>query len=1395
MKSPRMKRLSIIGFTMIVVIIPFCMYYLFFVQTQNSYFTKRNFRVLADIANQMKSKIDSLTLNLVNAAKRAQEKNENNTGKGQGDAKPVAEADKLKSALQMIPNLQPVKAEPARPASGGASATTQMPTRPVASNARANGADSTRAAVPTSASPNANRESGATAETQSSPSRPAGPASSVPSVSLSLKLKGGSFWLYPEYSGNTVSASASDINKLFNPLVRRYVIDELNETQERLFDEVLVAEQQDGRVIFERGQPGLSIVSLDSLLNDKGGKLELKLADQSSTLADVRFAGADYKLFLQPVRLTLSSGTDDNDQGVRWVVCGLTRVDHFKDETFAISYSVLIVFVFVVLLSVLSWPLLKLRLMGPKDRLRRGDFALTIFSALMGTALLTFFLLDTHAYISLEKTLDDQLEKLSANIQTNFHDELGSVLTQLRSLDEQILASKEPDEAISELKASKVSTPPMLMASPAKAPQPSGKANILAGTIDWEAARYPYFNSVTWADASGLQRIKWATGVDRTALINVSDRAYFSNARDGKTWTLQNADGDFEYYVEPVNSKTTGENVAVISTRVPRSSWVLSMQTRLLSLMRTVLPAGYGYAMIKGDGSVLFHSDEDKNLGEQFFEECGNNRLLRAAVLARVDEFVDAEYLGKGHRLFVRPMPGTPWLLVVFRDKQMARTIHLEMLTLSLILYLVFAVVALLVVSIVYLPRRGERIRRLWPSERNARHYDRLMVINAALVIVFLIVAWKVKSEGLLVFCCFLLPSLATVLGALILKDATAGHGGSDSPVPERLRLLSWLPYRKGYAVALVGSLALMSILPAFGFFQIARNFEMKLMVKHGQVSLARALERRAARTSRQYASITIGPNDEQKNAFLQSRLNPEPQRLNWDVYDSFFFTTLHSIPVVDASLFIPEQPGKLNSLLTLLRPLYNQACVESQELARGGSADGLWSWGQDAQGRFLLQKGKEGGSGEMSLALVSSVPTLGVSDTFSKWLVVILALGGMCALVYQLVRFVTRHFFFLDKDSPRSIVAGVTHLSPTNNVAILRPPMAANGNGWNPENSHRIDLSQVSIWPGWANTIKASVPAAGQTIVLDHFEQDMDDPAANREKLQAIEQFLSESRRVVVVSTVDPLRFSISAASGNPATASNGAGNEASTEPEGKGENKTAAAAAPRKTAASESEQAAARWSMAFSTFVTVYSPDHAGADFVRKNTGFLRVMKANRPWRYLERIGMEIAGNGTSHEGKGLDRAAQEEQINEVVDQARAYHQALWATCSQDERCALIHLALDGMISSKNTDVRQLLKRGLVVRDPGLRLMDESFRRFVLSASAGEDIDAWRHAGGSNWELMKVPLLLILLTVALFLFVTQKEVYDSSVTFLSALTAGLAALFKLLGMFQKKSAGAVDA
>jgi hypothetical protein len=188
-----------------------------------------------------------------------------------------------------------------------------------------------------------------------------------------------------------------------------------------------------------------------------------------------------------------------------------------------------------------------------------------------------------------------------------------------------------------------------------------------------------------------------------------------------------------------------------------------------------------------------------------------------------------------------------------------------------------------------------------------------------------------------------------------------------------------------------------------------------------------------------------------------------------------------------------------------------------------------------------------------------------------------------------------------------------------------------------------------------------------------------------------------------------------------------------------------------------------------------------------------FAGFLKTKTPWRYIEPIRnwIDIVQDGGVKIGR--DRARIEELISEVGEQAYAYHNAIWASCSEGQRCTLIQLAQDGMISPKNRHLRRLVKRGLIVLDPSVRLMDESFRRFVKTVSRDQDVEGWRQQdGGSAWQLLRAPLLLILVGVALFLFITQKDFYDSTISFMSAATAGIAALFRLLGMFHGKDKGA---
>src|SRR5262245_17606935 len=115
--------------------------------------------------------------------------------------------------------------------------------------------------------------------------------------------------------------------------------------------------------------------------------------------------------------------------------------------------------------------------------------------------------------------------------------------------------------------------------------------------------------------------------------------------------------------------------------------------------------------------------------------------------------------------------------------------------------------------------------------------------------------------------------------------------------------------------------------------------------------------------------------------------------------------------------------------------------------------------------------------------------------------------------------------------------------------------------------------------------------------------------------------------------------------------------------------------------------------------------------------------------------------------------------------------------------------------MVSATNTEIRQLLKRGLVIRQPKLRLMDESFRRFVLAAADTEDYVKWQREGRhSNWEAFRIPVVLLILTLGVFLFLTQREFFNSTISSVSAVTGVLAVLLRLVGVFRHDKAPAGD-
>ena len=298
--------------------------------------------------------------------------------------------------------------------------------------------------------------------------------------------------------------------------------------------------------------------------------------------------------------------------------------------------------------------------------------------------------------------------------------------------------------------------------------------------------------------------------------------------------------------------------------------------------------------------------------------------------------------------------------------------------------------------------------------------------------------------------------------------------------------------------------------------------------------------------------------------------------------------------------------------------------------------------------------------------------------------------------------------------------------------------------------------------------------------VVLEDFETGLEDPAVATKKLLFLEGlFYLDVKAVTIHSKVDPLYFLLNREQGT------GAGDEAE-------------------------KRYLERWSAVLASFMKIRG------DVAQKATDEARARSSDQPRNPAPHA------SGRSGEGPGLfseclkreasasltlkrtvDRLAPilEESgkvfkhldgteveghvVDQVLDLAKSHYQTLWTYCSKTDRLLLYRLAREGWVNWKMKDsVRSLIRRRLVVADPNFRLMNESFRRFVLQAERPEVYLTWeKEESPSTWSKVRLPIIVFCLVLAGFFFATQREAFDQTIGILAALAASIPAVVKILG------------
>ncbi|MDB4999770.1 MAG: hypothetical protein JWR76_847 [Mucilaginibacter sp.] len=149
-------------------------------------------------------------------------------------------------------------------------------------------------------------------------------------------------------------------------------------------------------------------------------------------------------------------------------------------------------------------------------------------------------------------------------------------------------------------------------------------------------------------------------------------------------------------------------------------------------------------------------------------------------------------------------------------------------------------------------------------------------------------------------------------------------------------------------------------------------------------------------------------------------------------------------------------------------------------------------------------------------------------------------------------------------------------------------------------------------------------------------------------------------------------------------------------------------------------------------------------------------------------------------------------------IIDEGKKYeklYDGIWEKCSEKEKYLLFDFARDGLMNHKNTsEINELIKRGvLVVDEDYVRLFSPSFRAYLLTTKNKDEFSILSKTfhENSSWKAFKIPLLILLLSIAVFIFFTQEAMFKQIIALVAGISGVVSFLPKVFtgaGMFQDK-------
>lgn len=1174
-----------------------------------------------------------------------------------------------------------------------------------------------------------------------------------------------------------------------------------------VFDEYIVI--SNNNIVYESFPTGIGKVIEDSLLNSKNGI-------NGSYVKDMTAGGKEYKIFSQTVTF---------DSTHRWILGGLLSKHQYMKERSQLPSSLLLLMVTIVVGIVVIFPWIKLYQMGSKDRLTLTDGTSSIVVAMLLMSLMFFCFFKYNDYVR-NNNISISKHILDTSISGHFYNETIQHYNILKSYDS--LKKQYSLGSIVNLLQHGIRFDNSVVNT-----ETSGSAQTDLNKLKTLLNQYKDsadIKQVFWMDSLGKEKFNWTKDKRNAPHNNFSNRNYFKNIVGNNPYYLQ-GDTTKKYFLDQVVSRTTGVFTSVISMpSTTGKSNVVAMSFTMRSVQDVMMPTGFSYAIIDNRGKVLYHSITSRNLNENIQNELSDSATVADCINTHSAAEFPAIYYGKSYYVRVSPMKNLPYLMVILSDSSYSDTRDIEIYSFTfslLVLIFLFMMVQLFITFLVSSRRsffKKQSFDTSWIGPKISFHREYILSSATNLIIIFLLVvcfkkftlfqyiflllfsvtlvalfqnilfAKRYKKEGnkvnlkykqravqmlsiLLVVINLTAYSLLgfwhfaeIVFVELIIAIAGFGINWFSKKLTHDLRnkISPKLNYINSFALMAISCLVITSGLPVAFFYKSSYNFEQYLGIRYRQNDYAkRLMEQPNAVRYYDRTLLSMLPDTVSRKEVINSagKYDTETKRMDR------VFSAFH--------LAIGENVGREKT-----KHYFETYAADSSIVYKPAKSSGdkfVYAYKQIANSDKYLKLTSENTTYDILGPQRGWLP-------FAYWLFLV---AGLIIFYFVIVNIVKKIFCLnlpdleIWKELDDKILTDnnlnkfllVIGLPGASKFKYILDQVKLQKIKWNDQqliydesdanvsNVYVADLlniprtAEMEKDEDWKNLKAEVIKPKYKMVIINHFEYNMQDEVANIAKLQLIEELMVKSKcKIIILSTIHPLSFLDSLNSGT----------------------------------LDKSIQDIDRWHVLMGHFRISIMP--ITKQFSEYKPSWHQILFSETEYTHFLQDMQQVA--------VGIAKGVQENEAVEKADQlayklqvtSQYFYMYIWQSLTKEEKFLLYDLAEDNLVNSYDDyNLTMLIAKGVIIQSNGLlRLFNRGFRNFILTAIGNSEVlkikERIRESG--NWNNLKTPLVLIILSILAFLLISQQEAYSRLLTYIAALSAGVPAVLKIFSLFDKNSA-----